>query len=386
MTDLVDVDQMEAASLPAPSTSRTPAPRLAHTASARNPAATPDPQTPKPPRRMTRSRAAATASASGSHIPPVPTARRPLPRATSVAAKREPSSSLTPPPDITAHDNNFGLGAQGRSRNSRDSSESRRTGGNDAGDRHSPSLATGLSSHTGPTVGVSRSTAQNYPSAVDRASPTLAASVPLPVPAARATTPTTDDRPATPSAQRAPPLPSNVPQKRKAPTPDSEGEEGRPLLSEYMCPICFSPPKSAIVTPCGHILCGACLHGATIARAANTQPLCPVCRTPIPSLRFAMPESRLRPGAVPGGPGTNTAGAGARRPRRRRVPPASRTLANGIAFPTPGEEMLESDQTLDGNVSEGGTIDVDGEESDGGMEDAARSGVIGLELLTMANL
>ncbi|KAG9080225.1 hypothetical protein FRC06_006924 [Ceratobasidium sp. 370] len=370
MTDVVDVDQMEAASLPAPSTSRTPAPRLAPTTSARDPAATPGPQTPGLPQRMTRSRAAATASASGSHLrSEVPTARHPINHVAITAAKREPSSSLTPPPDITAHDNNFSLDAQGRTGNARDSSGSGQTGGRDAGDRRSPPLVASLSSHAGLTGGVSRSTAQYHSSAVDRPSPTPAASVPLPAPAARVTTPTTDDRPVTLSADRAHSLPSNLPQKRKGPTPDSESDDDRPLLSD-----------------CGHILCGACLHGATAARAANTQPLCPVCRTPIPGLRFAMPEPRLKPGTAPGSLGPNPAGTRARRPRRRHVPPASRTLANGIALPTPGEEMVDLDQTIDGNMSEGGTIDVDGEDSDRGIEDAGRSGVIGLELLTMANL
>ncbi|KAG8740990.1 hypothetical protein FRC10_003496 [Ceratobasidium sp. 414] len=153
-------------------------------------------------------------------------------------------------------------------------------------------------------------------------------------------------------------------------------------------PAHFPLPYCQFISPtsCGHILCGACLHGATAARAANTQPLCPVCRTPIPGLRFAMPEPRVKPGAAPGNLGPNSAGTGARRPRRRRIPPVSRTLANGIALPTPGEEMVDLDHIIDGNISEVGTIDVDDDDSDGGIEDAGRSGVIGLELLTMANL
>ncbi|KAJ1301000.1 hypothetical protein OPQ81_003423 [Rhizoctonia solani] len=83
----------------------------------------------------------------------------------------------------------------------------------------------------------------------------------------------------------------NSPRKRQTDSPDIEdSEEQGPLLSEYVCPICYSPPRSAIVTLCGHILCGPCLHGATTTRQAAPQPLCPVCRTPLPNLRFAFPS------------------------------------------------------------------------------------------------
>lgn len=43
------------------------------------------------------------------------------------------------------------------------------------------------------------------------------------------------------------------PKKRKSPptpTSDSDNDEDGALLSEYMCPICFSPPKAAVITPC----------------------------------------------------------------------------------------------------------------------------------------
>lgn len=33
-------------------------------------------------------------------------------------------------------------------------------------------------------------------------------------------------------------------------------------LSAYTCPICFSPPTNATLTPCGHICCGQCLFTA----------------------------------------------------------------------------------------------------------------------------
>ncbi|CUA71882.1 hypothetical protein RSOLAG22IIIB_04828 [Rhizoctonia solani] len=100
--------------------------------------------------------------------------------------------------------------------------------------------------------------------------------------------------------------------------PDEDDlEDQGPLLSEYLCPICYSPPRSAVVTLCGHILCGSCLHGATTTRQTATRPLCPVCRTPLPNLRFASPsiQFNLSPdvplnvmnGNRPSGAGTGTA-------------------------------------------------------------------------------
>ncbi|CAE6372790.1 unnamed protein product [Rhizoctonia solani] len=74
--------------------------------------------------------------------------------------------------------------------------------------------------------------------------------------------------------------------KRKTALPDVDDfEEQGQLLSEYMCPICYCPPQNAVVTP------------ATTTRQAAYRPLCPVCRTPIPNLRFAFPaiEFNLNP-------------------------------------------------------------------------------------------
>lgn len=34
------------------------------------------------------------------------------------------------------------------------------------------------------------------------------------------------------------------------------------LLSSYTCPVCFSTVTNACLTPCGHILCGACLFAS----------------------------------------------------------------------------------------------------------------------------
>ena len=46
-------------------------------------------------------------------------------------------------------------------------------------------------------------------------------------------------------------------------------------LAAYTCPVCFSPPTYATITPCGHVLCGECLFTAvktTIQRGAYTLP------------------------------------------------------------------------------------------------------------------
>ncbi|KDN46506.1 hypothetical protein RSAG8_04159, partial [Rhizoctonia solani AG-8 WAC10335] len=58
---------------------------------------------------------------------------------------------------------------------------------------------------------------------------------------------------------------ATTPKKRRIPAEEEDSNDG-PLLSEYMCPICFSPPIGAIVTLCGHIMCGGCLYGAITAR------------------------------------------------------------------------------------------------------------------------
>ncbi|KAK7442501.1 hypothetical protein VKT23_016099 [Stygiomarasmius scandens] len=74
------------------------------------------------------------------------------------------------------------------------------------------------------------------------------------------------------------------------PKPKPELDEST-LLSSYTCPVCFSPPTNATLTPCGHICCGACLFSAvksTIKRAGplgvgpDGGPRCPVCRAIIP--------------------------------------------------------------------------------------------------------
>ncbi|RDX56714.1 hypothetical protein OH76DRAFT_1337075 [Lentinus brumalis] len=81
-------------------------------------------------------------------------------------------------------------------------------------------------------------------------------------------------------------------QKQQTDAPEAvPTQEGEPLAA-YTCPICFSAPTHATITPCGHVLCGECLFTAvktSIQRGAYTLPhgehmiaRCPVCRAPIP--------------------------------------------------------------------------------------------------------
>jgi len=85
---------------------------------------------------------------------------------------------------------------------------------------------------------------------------------------------------------------SNLKGKGKAvyiePKPKKPKED---LLGGYPCPICFSPPSNATLTPCGHICCGLCLFTAvktTMQRATMMMApegaiaRCPVCRAEIP--------------------------------------------------------------------------------------------------------
>ncbi|KAF8486025.1 hypothetical protein DFH94DRAFT_688394 [Russula ochroleuca] len=70
------------------------------------------------------------------------------------------------------------------------------------------------------------------------------------------------------------------------PPPSSLPPNPEPLHT-YSCPICFSSPTNATLTPCGHIMCGECLFtavGAAAARMGITAlaARCPVCRAPIP--------------------------------------------------------------------------------------------------------
>ncbi|KAK7062675.1 hypothetical protein VNI00_000163 [Paramarasmius palmivorus] len=72
-------------------------------------------------------------------------------------------------------------------------------------------------------------------------------------------------------------------------TPEAEAEA---TLADYTCPICFSAPTNATLTPCGHICCGSCLFAAikaalkrgTLTGSGRDEDgaRCPVCRAPIP--------------------------------------------------------------------------------------------------------
>lgn len=107
------------------------------------------------------------------------------------------------------------------------------------------------------------------------------------------------------------------------------------LLVLHPVPLSYSCVTYSNYDSCGHILCGSCLHGAITARPGATQHLCPVCRTQIPDLRFKLPETRTNPDTP-------------------------LNVLNGPDY-----------------------IDVDQEEE---RWDPARSGVIGLEILTMGKL
>lgn len=98
----------------------------------------------------------------------------------------------------------------------------------------------------------------------------------------------------------------------------AQAEEDDPTaLSAFTCPVCFSPPENATLTPCGHVMCtfslsilstmrtkrsgnvgGKCLFSAIKAArqrhaglygreglapdGTKNEAICPVCRVPIP--------------------------------------------------------------------------------------------------------
>ncbi|KAG7444657.1 uncharacterized protein BT62DRAFT_899005 [Guyanagaster necrorhizus] len=82
--------------------------------------------------------------------------------------------------------------------------------------------------------------------------------------------------------------PSELPPETTA--EDNRESEPEPL-SSYNCPICFTPPTNATLTPCGHICCGSCLFTAVkVAKrraglmmgGGELLAKCPVCRATIP--------------------------------------------------------------------------------------------------------
>ncbi|SJK99454.1 uncharacterized protein ARMOST_02755 [Armillaria ostoyae] len=57
--------------------------------------------------------------------------------------------------------------------------------------------------------------------------------------------------------------PSEIPAETKAEEKHEPALAPEPEpLSSYNCPICFTPPTNATLTPCGHICCGSCLFTA----------------------------------------------------------------------------------------------------------------------------
>ncbi|KAG8990383.1 hypothetical protein FRB90_001786 [Tulasnella sp. 427] len=78
-----------------------------------------------------------------------------------------------------------------------------------------------------------------------------------------------------------------IPKEPTPPTPRRRSPTPQPA-SEFTCPICFCPPTAAVLTPCGHIMCGSCLFSAieTAAQRARMngyggealEARCPVCR------------------------------------------------------------------------------------------------------------
>ncbi|KAF8685202.1 hypothetical protein RHS04_00833 [Rhizoctonia solani] len=123
---------------------------------------------------------------------------------------------------------------------------------------------------------------------------------------------------------------------------------------------------------CGHIMCGSCLYGALTARGAPAQKLCPVCRTPIPDVQFIRAQTENPAPATP--------------PPPRPAAPQPRTTRNGIRLPTAGRDMVLS-QTPDSREQEPEVIDVDVDMDEPVRVeprwDPARSGVVGLEILTL---
>ncbi|KAL5485875.1 hypothetical protein ACEPAI_6918 [Sanghuangporus weigelae] len=76
----------------------------------------------------------------------------------------------------------------------------------------------------------------------------------------------------------------------KAATSASAAAASSEPLVEYTCPICFSTPTNATMTPCGHVCCGECLFTAVRSTLQRAPPMpaqepnvarCPVCRATI---------------------------------------------------------------------------------------------------------
>lgn len=71
--------------------------------------------------------------------------------------------------------------------------------------------------------------------------------------------------------------------------PREENEQENPpkppankAVREYHCPICFEPPDTAVMTPCGHIFCVACLFQmVNSSRTHRKSGNCALCRSEV---------------------------------------------------------------------------------------------------------
>lgn len=53
-------------------------------------------------------------------------------------------------------------------------------------------------------------------------------------------------------------------------------------VRDYRCPICFEPPETAVMTPCGHIFCVACLFQmVNSSRGYRKNGHCALCRSDV---------------------------------------------------------------------------------------------------------
>lgn len=70
--------------------------------------------------------------------------------------------------------------------------------------------------------------------------------------------------------------------------PDENEEDASPkppankAVRNYLCPICFDPPDTAVMTPCGHIFCVACLFQmVNSSRSHRKSGNCALCRSEV---------------------------------------------------------------------------------------------------------
>ena len=108
------------------------------------------------------------------------------------------------------------------------------------------------------------------PSMIDSSEATPSLQFPSPLPTVTVDLPpSTTPPPRSHSAPPTSPIISNGTSKaHQLPPPSNIPADPEPLHT-YSCPICFSSPTNATLTPCGHIMCGECLFTAVGAAAAR---------------------------------------------------------------------------------------------------------------------